>query len=370
MSGPSRPAAIPAAMLLALCLVSGCSAHRIARPDTLPDFHAMVATDDGWQVATFRVPPAPGTEALAHHGTPVLLAHGTCVNRMNLSFDGSDISRHLSRQGFDVWLTEYRGDRTSVPPDARTWRQGDWDADDIAGQDIPAVLAHVREQTGHDQVYWLGHSLGGILGYIVAQGPHADSIAGLVAVGAPGALYHPNDVAIFAARHSTLLPPATQLPTRPLTRALAPTLRTHPDAYLLHLIFNVENNRPERLLEFAAHGMENTAGGLTRQYAGWIRHGPLTSRDGSLDYSAGLPDIRAPALLIAGRVDHIVPAWTVRYAYDHIGSEDKTEVILGVGWGTRYDYGHGDLMVGDRAAEEVFPIIVDWLATRAASAED
>ena len=359
-----------AAALVLPCLWIGCSAHRIIHPETLPDFHAMVATDDGWQVATFHVPPAPGTETLAHHGTPVLLAHGTCVNRMNLSFSGSDMARHLSSNGFDVWLLEYRGDRTSSPPDARTWRQGDWDADDIAGHDIPAVLAHIRQHTGREQVFWLGHSLGGILGYIVAQGPHGGSLAGLVAVGAPGALYHPNDAALFAARHSPLLPRATQLPTRPLTRFLMPTVRFTPDAYLLHLIFNVENNRPERLLEFAAHGMENTASGLTRQYAGWIRHGPLKSRDGTVDYSAGLANIQVPTLLLAGRVDHIVPAWTVRYAYDHIGSTDKTEVILGVGWGTRFDYGHGDLMVGDRAAEEVFPIVVEWLVAHAAGAED
>ena len=346
--------------------VSGCVASRIRHPQDLAHFDAMVATEDGWQVAVFRIAPSPSAPPGPHTGTPVLLAHGTSVNRNNFLLEGSDLARYLSDRGFDVWLTEYRGDRTSCPPDARTWRRADWDADDIAGRDIPAVLDHIAAETGKGQVFWIGHSLGGLLGYLVAQGPRGGDLAGLVAIGAPGAFTHPNDLARFAWRHRRLLPADGQLPTRPLSRLLLPALQVHPRSLPVHLISNTHNASPARLRRFVRPGMENTGRGLVLQYLTWMEGGHLVSRDGQVDYTGGLSQIEIPALFFAGRVDHIVPAWTVRYAYDHIGSLDKTWIVLGVGWGTAQDYGHGDLVVGDRATEEVFPTIADWLVDHSA----
>lgn len=337
----------------------GCAAARVKHPESLPHFEAMVPTADGWEVAVFRVPAA--STGAAHQGTAVLLAHGTSVNRTNFLLEGSDLAAYLAARGFDVWLTEYRGDRTSRPPDARTWRCGDWDADDIANLDIPAVLDHITAETGRDRVFWVGHSLGGALGYIVAQGSQGDRIAGLVAIGSPGAFVHPNDLARFGFTHRRLLPADGQVPTRSLSRLLAPAVKDHPRSYLIHVITNTANADPARIRAFVGPGMENTGRGLLEQYASWLAGGRLTSRDGLVDYSAGLADIRVPTLLFAGRIDHIVPAWTVRYAHDHLGSLDKTLVTLGVGWGTEQEYGHGDLVVGDRAQQEVFAPIADWL---------
>jgi len=347
--------------------LGGCVASRVRHPQDLPHFDSMVTTEDGWQVAVFRIPPSSSAAPGTHVGTPVLLAHGTSVNRNNFLLHGSDLARFLSDRGFDVWLTEYRGDRTSRPPDARTWRRADWDADDIARLDIPAVLDHVMAATGRDRVFWIGHSLGGVLGYIVAQGPRGGDLAGLVAIGSPGAFTHPNDLALFAWRHRRLLPADGQLPTRPLSWLLMPALKVHPRGLPVHVISNTRNASPDRLRRFVRPGMENTGRGLVLQYLTWMEEGRLVSRDGAVDYTAGLADIEIPALFFAGRVDHIVPAWTVRFAYDHVSSEDRTWIVLGVGWGTEHDYGHGDLVVGDRAAEEVFPSIADWLVAHGTS---
>jgi len=355
--------AVCALVLLGQCC-GGCVATRVRHPQELPHFDAMVATEDGWEVAVFRIPPDRAAPAGPHVGTPVLLAHGTSVNRTNFLLQGSDLARYLSERGFDVWLAEYRGDRTSRPPDARSWRRSDWDADDIAGRDIPAVLDHVLAETGRDRVFWIGHSLGGVLGYLVAQGPRGGDLAGLVAIGAPGAFIHPNDLAVFAWRHRRLLPADGQLPTRPLSWLLLPALKVHPRSLPVHVISNTHNASPDRLLRFVRPGMENTGRGLVQQYLLWMDGRHLVSRDGKVDYTEGLADIEIPALFIAGRVDHIVPAWTVRYAHDQIGSTDRTWVMLGVGWGTEHDYGHGDLVVGDHAVDEVFPTIADWLVAR------
>ncbi len=361
MSGLCRPALLCALLAMAL---GGCAATRVKHPQALPHFESMVATDDGWEVAVFRVPAVP--TGAPHDGTVVLLAHGTSVNRTNFLLEGSDLAAFLAARGFDVWLTEYRGDRTSRPPDARTWRRGDWDADDIAQRDIPAVLEHIEATTGRREAYWVGHSLGGALGFIVAQGRCGDRLAGLVAIGSPGAFVHPNDLARFGWKHRGLLPPSGQVPTRSLSRLLAPAVLDQPRSYLIHVISNTANADPQRLASFVGPGMENTGRGLLLQYTSWLEGGHLISRDGSVDYTEGLADVEIPALLLAGRVDHIVPAWTVRYAHDHLGSEDKTFIVLGVGWGTQQEYGHGDLVVGDRAELEVFTPIAEWLVSRSA----
>lgn len=349
--------------LLTLALL-GCVAAPVRQPATLDRYHATVTTDDGWSLAVFRVPPAPGTEDRPGHGEPVLMPHGTSVNRFNYMTPGSDLAGYLSSLGYDVWVPEHRGDRTSRGPDPRAYRRGEWSMDDIAARDMPAVIDEVLRVTGRDRVWWVGHSLGGILGYILAQGERAEQVAGLVTLGSPGAYVHPSRWVQRTSRHSALLPKSGQVPTRGAAMALLPVLDVAPDSRLLHVVFNADNADVPTLVDFVGQGMENIGRGMTEQYLRWLREGPITSLDGSVDYSAGLGQISQPALVIAGRVDHIVPAWTARWGFDHLGSADKTWQVMGVGWGHRADYGHGDLVVGRHAEREVFPLVGAWLDER------
>lgn len=358
------------ALLLALLALSGCAATRIQRVDQLDRYQQHVRTDDGWEIAVFREPPAPGTEDLPHHGEVVLLAHGTSVNRLNLSFVGADLAAWLSERGFDVWIPEYRGDRSCRPPTQQAWIDGDWDADGIAHHDIPAVLDLIEERTGRRRVWWVGHSLGGTLGYIVAQGPRADAVAGIVAIGSPGTFAQPNDMARLAHRFRGLIPRHGQVPSRLIARWFVPVLDLGPRSDLVHAVVNMDNLSPSTALDFIEPAFENIGRGLADQYMRWVASGRVTSRDGSVDYTAGLARITVPTLFFAGRVDNIVPAWTVRGAYDRVGSADRTWIVLGRGWGTEHDYGHGDLVLGNRVEEEVFPRVAAWLISRAQGRAD
>src|SRR5438874_1722216 len=40
---------------------------------------------------------------------------------------------------------------------------GQWNVDEMAFYDVPAVLDYVKRATGRDRVNWVGHSLGGML---------------------------------------------------------------------------------------------------------------------------------------------------------------------------------------------------------------
>jgi len=355
-----------ATTVLAATLVSlaGCAAVPVREPSALPDFAAQLTTEDGWTLSLFHVPPNPAMAGEPHYGTPLLLSHGTAVNRMNFMLQGSNLAVYLAEAGFDVWLPELRGDRSSRAPEAKIWRQGAWSVDQMVERDIPVVLDHILAATGRSQLYWVGHSLGGILGYITLQGPRAGQVAGLVAFGSPGAYVHPHRMARKTRSLRALLPRLGQVPTRLLAKLVKPFVHLAPDSGLLHMVYNLDNSDPEHLSSFIRPAMENIGTGVVEQYALWVDREHLLSVDGSKDYTAGLARITAPVLLFAGRVDHIVPPWAVKVAYDRIASQDKSFVLLGRGWGTEHDYGHGDLVVGRFARQEVFPQVRDWLLSK------
>ncbi len=353
MKRPSLLLALPLALLL-----TGCTAARIAQPEVLPHFQGFAEAADGWRLALFRVPPAPGAP---DRGLPVLLVHGTATNRQTFMLRGSDFAGFLAADGFDVWVAELRGDRTSRPPDGRTWSRGDWDVDRLAEQDVPALLDHIAAATGHDQVLWVGHSLGGILGYVTLQSERAAAIGGLVAVGSPAAFTHPTDATTRMRGLRSLAPKHGQVGMRSLAGLAKGSLRLDPDGALFHTMFNSENLGVDAAATFATEGIENIGTGVLDQLTLWAERGHLVSADGTTDWTAGLAQVQAPALFVAGSVDQIAPSWTVRAAYEATGSADKSWLTLGRGWGQRHEYGHADLFVGDWAFEEVFPVLRDWL---------
>src|SRR5262249_35510414 len=59
----------------------------------------------------------------------------------------------------------------------------DWDIDSYFLHDVPAGVQAVKKRTGLSKVFYLGASMGGMLGYGYA-GCH-DDLAGLIAIGAP-----------------------------------------------------------------------------------------------------------------------------------------------------------------------------------------
>lgn len=355
-------AALPVTLAVSSCLPA-CAAVPIRHPEALDGFEAAVDCGDGWKVALFRRAPDPAAAGLPAWGVPVILAHGTAVNRHSFDAEGSDMAAWLSGRGFDVWIPEYRGDRSSAPPDRRTWRQGEWAVGDIAARDLPAVLDHVLSATGRDQAWWVGHSLGGVLGMILLEGPHASRIAGLVALGSPGLRLRPGPADRQARRLAASLPRKGPVPTRQAALLLLPALYMGADDPFFHALFNLDDIDQRVLAAFVGPGMEDMGRGTLRQYGAMVETGHLLSADGT-DLCAGLRDVRAPALLVAGRVDHVAPPWDVLATFDALGSADKEFVVLGHGWGQRHDYGHMDLVMGDWTEEEVFPLVASFIEAR------
>lgn len=154
-----------------------------------------VRTADGWTLVVTRYQPVPQAFAQPLFGEPLLLVHGFSQNRhawtsgefvKNLLFFGADI-HILELRGHgksSIELQKARAQALAVPP-PKDLDYG-WDIDSYFLHDLPAGIAAVKAATGRARVFYVGHSMGGILGYGHA-GLH-DDFEGMVTIGAPADL--------------------------------------------------------------------------------------------------------------------------------------------------------------------------------------
>ena len=127
-----------ATLAAALCTL-GRSYRRFDWQTGEDERHAA-PTPDGWNLALYRY-RALGA---ARH-VPILCGHGMAGTHFifDLHPDCS-LARYLARQGFDVWLVDFRGRGDSWP--AGGPQPGlQWNFDDFAARDLPAAVARVRE---------------------------------------------------------------------------------------------------------------------------------------------------------------------------------------------------------------------------------
>lgn len=118
----------------------------------------VVETSDGWSLHVARVRPSgPPLES-----PPVLLVHGLSTNGRNLDFaPGHSPARFLASQGFDVFVPSLRGTGPGREGPANTAR----DFDAFVTFDAPALIAFAQRESGSASVDWVGHSMGGLVGY-------------------------------------------------------------------------------------------------------------------------------------------------------------------------------------------------------------
>ena len=86
--------------------------------------------------------------------------------------------------------------------------------------------------------------------------------------------------------------------------------------------------------------------------------------EGQLPAASALPALQVPLRVIAGRADRVAPVDRVVPYYDLAGSAEKDYILAGRANGFASDYGHLDLVLGDHAAEEIYPRIVEWFSDR------
>lgn len=275
---------------------------------------------DGVRVALHRVEAAGGRAV----GAPLLLLAGTFNGRRFWSPRGEEGFGHfLAARGHDVWMLDPRGHGSSERPPR--WWLTDW-----IEQDAPAAVEAVLEISGAEQVGWVGHSAGGVVGAAFAGSGHvmAQRLDRLVLLGTPGP-------GVLGGRRR----------------------------WLARLIRTVAALRRGSLLagEALRLGPEAESADLVEQWMRWNLSGAWSRADGS-DYLSDLPGVRTPVLAVAGSADAMLaPEPAVRDLLNRFGSPRKSLVVAGREGGMSRDYNHGSLVLAREARDEVWPLIASWL---------
>ncbi|KAK8754079.1 hypothetical protein OTU49_010156 [Cherax quadricarinatus] len=127
-----------------------------------------VTTDDGFILTLHRIPHGRvGTRSENEIQTrePVLMQHGLLASSCSwiLASPEKAPAYIMADAGYDVWLGNARGNRysrahTRLSPDEEKFWDFSWD--EMASLDIPAVIDYILLTTKHQQLYYIGHSMG------------------------------------------------------------------------------------------------------------------------------------------------------------------------------------------------------------------
>ncbi|XP_035826374.1 gastric triacylglycerol lipase [Aplysia californica] len=125
-----------------------------------------VPTEDGYILNILRIPQGRKNSEKSSASRPVVvLQHGllgSCTNFLTNPVNES-LAYLLADAGADVWLGNSRGNiystnHTHLSPNTREFWNFSWG--EMARFDLPAMINFIRDKTGADQVYYVGHSQG------------------------------------------------------------------------------------------------------------------------------------------------------------------------------------------------------------------
>ena len=320
----------------------------------------FATTADGWKIALYRYVPAGGG---IKGQCPVFLCHGLGANRYNLDAPGRlSMARWLCRQGFETWVVELRGAGKSSRP--RMWndKKFDWNFDHYVMQDVPAALALVAQVSGHPDVHWIGHSMGGMVAYAYLMTHDQAPIRTMTAIASPAFAGKKNPVIAAVAPLAGILKIIKKLPYEGTGIALVPAMPLFKET-VGHLFGNPRNLSNRDLAKLIVLTPTNLPTSLIRQFADWYVVGGFTGQHNNVDYVRELHKVAVPSFIIGGSRDILTPPGDMKHTFNQIGAADKKFMVFGKRQGSREEYGHIDLVLGRRASEEVWPHILTWLVS-------
>ncbi len=319
-----------------------------------PDEIHYVKAADGWDLAIRRV--RPKTDKV--RPTPVILQHGLGAAHRNFDLnDSNSLVHYLARAGYDCFFPDLRGVGDSA---YRKWGHPNrWHIgfDDFVELDLPAVIDKVCALTGAKQVHFVGHSMGGMIGYRLAVGPHAAKLRSLTSVAGP-AIFKAMTNFVGLTRFQRFLDPFPAIHNDVFNTILAPIAYVFPPIARKEVYWpNVERRV---LAEGGANIMAPIPRRLLLQFGAWVEFAKWGAHRDA-DFEAELANIKTPIFGLAGSQDFFCPIDAIEPVFEKVQSKKKRFRVFSAANGDKSDYGHGDLVVGRHAMNETFPAILDWL---------
>lgn len=277
----------------------------------------------------FRLPVRPGGS-----GEPVLLLHTAACAAEALNYGADSLAHALVEAGYAVFLAAQRGDHEAVGPDGAVPRLRD-----VVSQDLPAMVARLRADTGARRVHVAGFGLGALLAMDVgARCP--DDIASVTALAPP--LRFPSWRSEARRLHlaARLLPPTWSLPLRAVGQVGAP------------LVGQSGAGDGSRLRGAMAYAGADVPAAMVAEMARWLGLGRVELEPGR-ELEAACASARAPLHVVHGCDDVLCGEASVAAAQGAWGGHVRRSTVDG--------YGHVDLVFAKQAPADVFGPCLDWL---------
>ena len=294
------------------------------------------------------------------------MCHGLAANHYNFDFQPPySVAHYLAEAGFHCFTVDFRGAGASQRPPRR--RKRAYCADDQIDFDAPALVRLALERTGAREAFWVGHSLGGLVGLASAQREVAGKLRGLITLGAP-VFFGPDPVVKLAVWLGSTLAWPYAFRHQIFSATVAPFLG-YVSLPFTEMVTNPRHIAARVQRQVYAQLMSSVSRKAMLQLKDWVFNDAFRSFDRTRDYRAGIAQLTMPMLVIGGSADRLAPVAQVHAAYELAGSSDKTLAIFGRDTGCAQDYGHADLIFGQGAPEEVYPLIRKWLIAHASGRE-
>jgi polyhydroxyalkanoate synthase len=294
---------------------------------------------------------------------PVVLVHGFGQNRYAWHMPERSFANYLADCGFDVFNVDLRGHGRSAELGSARSRG----VDDYIQGDLPAVIDDVLAKSGFDKTFLVGHSLGGLCS-AAAAARMPESVAGVVTVGSPHALGRDHFVLGNGLRllHHTLgsvgmfRGSQRRFPVDLIGKALhaarfafdsrfapIPVRGWHPGSF-------DEGELASYVRSFDAESFSTVDDLIVLAATGELR-----SRIDDSSYTHLIEQSALPLLTVCGKHDLLANPGAAKPLFERSVSRDKQYIEV--------DAGHGDLLVGRAAPDDVWPVVSRWLQQRSDS---
>jgi polyhydroxyalkanoate synthase len=351
-------AAFLAAVLLFTILGARLNAASLrSAPVTCDEIHNIL-TEDSWRVRLYRHKAKKGP------GEPVFFCHGFMSNQWNFSIPpGESMADMLAEEGYDCWLIDLRGARSSVPPAGAT--VDDPSIDDYLLRDIPAALDYIRKTTGHDKIHWVGHSMGGMLLFAYDAVFGSEKLASATTLGAPigfhGMRFHKPVFLFFVRKYCRCLFRCGQRALVSIISALKLNSRLVP--------INWSNMNRKLGVNDLYSAVEVPPIPVSESMANAAARGVWLVKDRTVDVFENLSNLQTPLFAIFGSADPFVSVGSIPEFFDGVPIEDKKVLLLSKGAGFSANYNHVDLVMSPAIRQEVVTPMLEWLRAHGESAK-
>lgn len=312
-----------------------------------------VPNGDGWVLSVHQT---WDERRLVKGRDPVLIVPGYGMNSFIFSYHprGLSLEGYLAEAGFEVWRADLRaqGDSRSVGGGE------DFTMADLATTDVSAVVDAVLAgtQTGASKVSLLGASLGGTLMFIHAALNPAHRFGAMVSIGSPVRWVKVHPLLAIAFKSPKLAGSLRLRGTRAIAGVALPVLARYLP-WVLSIYMNPEITDTSAARELVKT-VEDPNRHVNREIARWFATKDLVVR--GVNVSDVLPRIEVPFLCVLASNDGIVPRETAIYAYERVGSRNRSLLEVGT---TEIAMAHADLFVSTEAHARVFKPLAAWLAS-------